>query len=484
MSKAGRENPMQTRLIATIGPSSSEKDIIQKLVETGVSIFRLNFSHTTPENCSDIIETIRDIERKTGAILTLMGDLGGPKIRIGEVAGSPLTVAPGQVVLMGPSRALKASGDAPYLPLDVPEIMPGLSAGSPVILSDGMPVFRISGFRETAYGRVFILETQNGGLVSSSKGISFPGLTFNLPALTSKDREDVATSLRSGIDALALSFVQKRQDVIDLKEEMRRHGRQVPVIVKIERLGAVDCFQEIIAEADGVMVARGDLGLECSLPVLPVLQKKIIDMCAEYRKPVIVATQMLLSMVHNPLPTRAEAADVANAIMDGADAVMLSEETAVGDYPVEAAAMLAQVALNTERFMAEKTGGPRPPRKKEQVGRHLAYSACLVADHAGSRALACHTDSGLSAAMLSACRPSQIVYALSSRLETLRRINFFWGVKPVAVDDHLSDHLERVEKFISVCPAFAVGESVVITSGQPTPGQPRNDTNQIKIYYK
>ena len=475
---------MQTKLIATIGPSSSEKTVIRKLVEAGASIFRLNFSHATPGDFTGIIETIREIEHQTGVVLTLMGDLSGPKIRIGEVTGAPLPVFPGQTVWLGPSRVRADFNDAPFLPLDLVEIMRSLQLGSPVILSDGMPVFRVKDFRETDAGRVFLLETQHHGLISSSKGISFPGLVFDLPALTAKDRRDVAEALRVGIDVLALSFVQKRQDVLDLKQEMQRHGRQLPVVVKIERMAAIDHFQDIITEADGIMVARGDLGLECSLPALPVLQKKIIDLCAEHQRPVIVATQMLLSMVHNPLPTRAEAADVANAIIDGADAVMLSEETAVGEYPVAAVNMLSQLACHAEEFFLKKTGGPRQPRGERKVGKQLAYSACLVADHAGSRALACHTISGLTAAMLSACRPSQPVYALSPDLNIARRVNLLWGVRPVRVDEQLPDHLERVERFIDGFPEIARGESVVITSGQPTPGQRQNDTNEIKIYYK
>jgi len=474
---------MHTRLVATIGPNSSNKKIIQKLAETGVSIFRLNFSHSTPGNLQGIIEIIRDVERQTGKILTIMGDLCGPKIRIGAVTDAPLQVFPGQTVILGPPEGKQSGDEAPYLPLDFPEILERLDVGLPVILSDGIPVFTIKEVLETGQGRAFVLETQSGGLISSSKGISFPGLNFELPALTNRDREDVAEALRLGIDALALSFVQKKQDVLDLKNEMQRNGRQVPVIVKIERMAAIDSFHEIIADADGIMVARGDLGLECSLPALPVLQKKIIDMCVEYQKPVIVATQMLLSMVHNALPTRAEAADVANAVMDGADGVMLSEETAVGDYPVEAVSMLRDLALNTERYMAERMSGPRRP-KGEEVGKHLAYSACQVAEQAGSRALACHTASGLTAAMLSACRPSRSVYALSPSLDTVRRANFLWAVKPVLINDQLPDHLERVERFIADSDAFGQGESVVITSGQPTPGQPQNDTNQIKIYYK
>ncbi|ABW67929.1 pyruvate kinase [Desulfosudis oleivorans] len=475
---------MQTKLIATIGPRSRDRAVIEKLVAVGVTIFRLNFSHAGPGDFADVIQSVREIEQQTGTILTLMGDLSGPKIRIGEVAGAPLSVATGQLVRLGPARAKGAFGDALYLPLELAEILEQLKPGAPVILSDGIPVFRVRKRLDTEAGPVFELETQNSGLVSSNKGISFPGLAIDLPALTAKDRSDVAAALDVGIDALALSFVQKSQDVVDLKKEMEHHGRQVPVIVKIERMNAIDHFQEIVAEADVIMVARGDLGLECSLPALPVIQKRIIDMCAEHQKPVVVATQMLLSMVHNPLPTRAEVADVANAIMDGADAVMLSEETAVGEYPVEAAGMLAQVAEHTERFMAEKMGGPRRPRGKEQVGKHLAYSACLVADHAGSRALACHTVSGHTAATLSACRPARTVYALSPHLEALRYANFLWGVKPVHVDDRIADHLDRVEHFISTSGAFVPGESIVITSGQPTPGQRHNDTNQIKIYYK
>ncbi len=475
---------MQTKIIATLGPSSWEPAIVKNLVAAGARLFRLNFSHAAPAEFAGVIQTVRTIEQETGLALTLLGDLSGPKIRIGQVTGSPLTVAAGETVVLGPAAARHAENEEKYLPLEVPEILRALSPKAEVTLSDGIPNFRITGEEMRGDHRVFFLEARDSGLIASNKGLAFPGRAFDLPALTEKDRVQVAEALEAGIDCLAISFVQTEQDVRAIKEEIAVCGGRVPVIVKLERLNAIAHMESILPAADGIMVARGDLGLESSLPALPVLQKKIIATCARLGKPVIVATQMLLSMVHNPLPTRAEVSDVANAIIDGADAVMLSEETAVGQYPVDAVGILAEVAAHTEKYMADSGRGPLPAPEKAPPGSHLAYAACLVAEKAGSRALACHSVSGRSAQLLSACRPTQPIYALTPRTATIRKLNLYWGIRPRLVAETPPDHLQRVEAFIQSSSRFAPGDCLVITSGQPTPGQKHTDTNQMKVYYK
>ena len=412
-----------------------------------------------------------------------MGDLCGPKTRVGEVAGSPLTINPGDRVCLGlPDAAPQAPTEQPFIPLDFPELLQGLETGMPVFLSDGMLRLRVT--RRILENRLYELEAGNSGVLTSHKGIAFPGKYHPLPAMTPKDRKDLSEGIQIGLDAVALSFVQTSADMEDIRGEIRRHGVWIPVVAKLERRNAVDNLDSILALADAVMVARGDLGLECPMPEVPVIQKRILRAARHAQKGAIVATQMLLSMVSNPAPTRAEATDVANAILDGADCVMLSEETAMGKYPVEAVRFISEVAQSAEAYYQERIDGPYAPRKETDPVKFLAYGAALLADTMRSRALVCHTVSGSTARLLSSRRPAQPVYALTPDERVLRALNFFWGVQPRRADATQANHLVRAETFVQGSAEFAAGENAVIISGQPTPGQPEPRTNTIKVYCK
>ncbi|MFW6324235.1 MAG: pyruvate kinase, partial [Desulfovibrionales bacterium] len=273
-------------------------------------------------------------------------------------------------------------------------------------------------------------------------------------------------------------------DLEDLTGEIRRRDKWIPVIAKLERKSALDNLDDILTLADTVMVARGDLGLECPMSSLPVLQKKIIRSCRHAQKASIVATQMLLSMVQNPLPTRAESTDVANAILDGADCVMLSEETAIGSHPVEAVKFIHEIAQTAEEYYLERLKTPYAPKPEKNPGKYLAYAAALLADNAESKAIICHSTSGTTARLFSSRRPAHPIYALTPDPRVLRFLNFFWGIRPVLSDESLEDHIDRVEHFVQTSDAFKPGDNVVLTSGQPTPGQKETYTNQIKIYFK
>jgi pyruvate kinase len=252
----------------------------------------------------------------------------------------------------------------------------------------------------------------------------------------------------------------------------------------MERKNAVDNLDSILAEADALMVARGDLGLECSLSELPVIQKKIIRACRHAQKPSIVATQMLLSMVKNPIPTRAESTDVANAVLDGTDCVMLSEETAVGNYPVEAVSFINQIAIHSEEYYLERIKGPYHPKKEKNPAKYLAYAACLLASNTESAALVCHSTNGSTARLLSSRRPAQTIYALTPHHIVIRSLNFYWGIEPRMAEASIPNHLDRVEHFVQNYSGFQAGDTIILTSGQPTPGQKEMQTNQIKVYYK
>ncbi len=475
---------MHIKIIATIGPSSKDYEIIKEMVRLGVSIFRLNFSHNTPKGFLPIIETIKKVEKELNTYVTIMGDLSGPKIRIGEIKDSPVYLGKGSKAILGLEELQDRYEDThlPYLSIKVKEALKGLKEGMKVVLSDGVPIFRVKEIIEQE--KVYLLEVENEGSVSSHKGINFPGKKIHLPALTETDKKNLHEAIKLGIDAFALSFVQDRQDIKDIKKEIKKHDKFIPVIAKLERASGVENLEEILMEADGVMVARGDLGLECPLPSLPVIQKRIINMCNRYHKPAIVATQMFLSMVHNPVPTRAEVTDVANAIMDGTDCVMLSDETAIGSYPIEVIRIIREIAEKTEAYYFELNKEPLKPLYQTDTGLYLAYSACLLANHAKAKGIAAHSISGRTASLISSCRPYQRIYALSPHKEVIKYLNFMWGVTPVMSDPSIPSHLHRVEKFIEKSLLFKSGDRIVITSGQPTPGQKEKHTNQIKIYYK
>jgi len=468
---------MRTKIIATAGPASCSRDSLARLAEAGVSVFRLNFSHGDPEFFRQVVGRIRSVEAQLGRPLTVLQDLAGPKIRIGHLAGDSLQVLKGNELILGTNTL---PGDSlPLIPFDHQDIIAGLVAGDRLVLADGGLQFQVCG--RPADGQV-LLKALGSGLITSRKGLAIPGKSLPLPALTDKDRKDLAQGLELGVDAVALSFVQTADDIRAAKELMRNLGRVLPVVAKLERQNAVECLDDILAETDVVMVARGDLGVECPLSALPAMQKRIIRACNRAAKPVIVATQMLLSMVSSPVPTRAETTDVANAVLDGADCLMLSEETAMGNYPVECVAQMRQIALEAERFQQEDRQCCAPDMRSSQF---LAHAACLLAEKPGVCALAAHTASGFSARLLSACRPPRPIHALTTNPTVLHALNFSWGVLPHLInDDPNSSHLHRVQRFVDNRPEFVSGSDVVITAGEPTPGQPQPGTNLVKIYRK
>ncbi len=470
---------MRTKIIATIGPASDSPEVLTRLIRNGVRIFRLNFSHGNASMFTDLIALLRRLEKEHGVPLTLLQDLSGPKIRIGELRQGTLNLDKGDRVVLGPPGA-EMVRDLPFIPFDNPPILESLEKGDKVVLSDGVMQFVIT---ESLPLGAFEMECQNTGILTSRKGLALPGKPVNLPAMTDKDKKDLRDGLALGVDACALSYVQTPEDILTAKAIIAEHGRNIPVVAKLERQNAVDRLDEILAVTDVVMVARGDLGVECPLPMLPAMQKRIIRACNRAAKPVIVATQMLLSMVNNPAPTRAETTDVANAVLDGADCVMLSEETAMGSYPVETVKFMVEIARQAEQIHFEERK-LLPPAEEKGTPDFLAYSACLLADKTEADAIVSHSMSGASARMISARRPRQIIFGLTPDPEALRGLNFSWGVRPETVDTTLPGHLERAEHFIEGCPVITPGSSVVITAGQPKPGDKSRGTNLVKIYHK
>lgn len=470
---------MRTKIIATVGPASSGRETLSRLIQAGVRIFRLNFSHGDASQFVDLIALMRQLEAEYQTPITLLQDLSGPKIRIGELPDGALTLAKDDRILLGiPGKA--AADGLPFVPFTHKTILDGMEPGDRVVLSDGGLQFHV----ESKVGPdLFCLVANNSGIITSRKGLALPGKPIHLAALTEKDKKDLQDGLRMGVDAVALSFVQTPEDVAEAKALIKAAGRNVPVIAKLERRNAVDRLEEILEVTDIVMVARGDLGVECPLPELPAMQKRIIRACNRKAKPVIVATQMLLSMVNSPSPTRAETTDVANAVLDGADCVMLSEETAMGNFPVETVQFMRQIVRAAEELHLEQSS-VLPPLDEQKTPDFLAYSACLLADKTCAGAIVAHSMSGSAARVLSARRPRQTIHALTPDDEALRFLNFSWGVWPHKVDETLPGHLERAELFVDNAPQFEDGAEVVITAGQPKPGENPRGTNLVKIYRK
>lgn len=469
---------MRTKIIATIGPASNTPDKMRDLVKAGVSVFRLNFSHGGASDFTDIIANIRLLEKELKQPITIMQDLSGPKIRIGEIH-EPIAFQPGDTALLGPERPSKGA-DMPFIPFDNEGVLASLEEGDKVVLADGS--LQLVVLEKWADG-VFVLEAKSSGIVTSRKGLALPGKSVKVPALTTKDKNDLADGLELGVDAVALSYVQTPDDILEAKEIIKRHGKNIPVVAKLERQNAVDRLEDILKVVDIVMVARGDLGIECPLPELPGIQKRIIAACNRAAKPVIVATQMLLSMVHSPSPTRAETTDVANAVLDGADCVMLSEETAMGEFPVETVCFMNWITSEAEKILTQNNSRFNRP-SDEEASEFLSYSACLLADKTGSVALVAHSMSGAAGRALAARRPRQPIYVITPDESSIRALNFSWGVTPVHVDTYPNGHLERAELFIHRYEGFSKGDYMVITAGQPYPGEESQGTNLVKIYRK
>lgn len=467
---------MKTKIIATLGPACDSSGKLSQLIDAGARIFRLNFSHSDASGFVEIISLIRQLEIKHGVPITILQDLSGPKIRIGTLEEGAITFAKGGKAYLGPRKP--AALEIPYLPFDRHEILDSLEEDDRLVLADGTLQFTV---HAKAPGG-FIIEAANSGLVTSRKGLALPGKSVKLPALTEKDKKDLVDGMRLGVDAVALSYVQTPEDILEARAIIKEAGRNIPICAKLERQNAVDRLDEILAVADIIMVARGDLGVECPMPQLPTMQKRIITACNRANKPVIVATQMLLSMVNNPVPTRAETTDVANAVLDGADCVMLSEETAMGNYPVETVAFMAHIAGEAESLLFERQSASR--REVDFTPDFLAYCACLLADKENAQAIIAHSMSGSSGRSLASQRPRQPLFVLTPDHTVLRHLNFSWGVTPCLAEENMPGHLERAEFFIDSSPRFKPGHRVVITAGQPRYGEPPRGTNLVKIYTK
>jgi pyruvate kinase len=417
----------RAKIVATLGPASSNETVFRELIRAGVDVARLNFSHGTLPEKQKLIEMVRKVAREESKNVCILGDLQGPKIRTGRLKNRiPVQLKAGQRLTITPRDIL---GTSAVIATTFPTLAENLEPGARILLSDGLIELRVLEIP----GEDVECEVINGGMLGEHKGINLPGIPVRVPSLTEKDEEDLEFGMKHGVDAIAVSFVRTAEDVRHVKFRVAALGLETWIIAKLEKPQAIENLEAILENADGIMVARGDLGVEMPPEKVPAIQKHVIRRAAEHRKPVITATQMLESMIENPRPTRAEASDVANAIYDGTDAVMLSAETAAGKYPVEAVKMMAKIVGETESNVRE--GSTWEARREHRVRLSIAETICESAAHAAEdldvSAIAVFTESGTTARQLSKYRPKPPIYALSSIDSVIHRMSLLWGVHPI-----------------------------------------------------
>jgi pyruvate kinase len=468
-----KETIRRTKIIATIGPASNSPEKIRELIKAGMDVARLNFSHGKPEDHAAEITWLREISEELNTPVTILQDLQGPKIRVGQLTGGKIKLDTGDHVSLVPEKIY--AGQSNFIPVDYPGLAEEAQTGMTVLLADGLLELEVSRIN----GEEVKCIVKDGGVLESRKGVNFPQLNLRLPSLTEKDIHDLSFGLEQDVDWISLSFVRSAEDIIFLKKLIEEKGFNKPVIAKIEKPQAVDHLEEILDVSDGLMVARGDLGVEMNPERVPMIQKKIIELCNRKGKPVITATQMLESMIHDPRPTRAEASDVANAIIDGTDAIMLSGETAMGEFPVKAVEMMNRIAKDVEAKIEFKT---YPHSDRNDV---LALSKAVngIEKAIDLSAIVVLTTSGRSARYVAAERPKTPVFALTSHLPVYHMLNLLWGIRPILTPEHPSK-FEDITKFIETelsemklaCP----GEKILILGG--IPAHIEGGTNFVKIH--
>ncbi len=465
-------NTPKTKIVCTIGPASESPEMLRSLVANGMSVARLNFSHGDQQGHLRKIESIREVSKSLGRPVAVLADLAGPKIRVGTIPDPGIRLEAGEpfVLTSEPVEGSRSRVSVSYRNLP-DEVRPG----DRILLADGFMELVVKDTDRREIRTVVV----TGGVLTSRKGVNLPSGTVRIPSFTEKDRVDLQFGLENDVDFVAVSFVRKAGDVLRVKEMIRAKGKETPVIAKIEKHEALSELDDIINASDGIMVARGDLGVEIPPEQVPGLQKTMIRRANRSGKPVITATQMLRSMVDAPRPTRAEAADVANAVLDGTDAVMLSEETAVGTYPVQSVQFMNRIVSSAEEdFPFERHLDLMPD---PGVYESVAHAACVLAGHLCASAIVAPTSSGKTAAQVSRFRPRQRIIALSPNISSVRRAMLFWGCEPVLIEAPAGDEdiVDFAVRTALESGYVAKGDLLVVTAGYPfwVPGS----TNMIRV---
>lgn len=464
----------KTKIVCTIGPSSESKETIEEMVKAGMDVARLNFSHGTYEEHMRKVKTIREISDRLGRHITILQDLSGPKIRIGIVKEGGIELKKGEIFILTNRERI---GDEKGVSVNYPSLPQEVKKGDRILLSDGTIELTVLEKTESDIKCIVVM----GGFLTSHKGINVPEGTILASSFTEKDAKDLLFGIKIGVDMVSLSYVKRASDIQKVKDFLKAENTNIPIIAKIERKEALENIDEILSVSDGIMVARGDLGVETPLEKVPNVQKMLIKKANILGKPVITATQMLRSMVENIQPTRAEVTDVVNAIYDGTDAVMLSEETASGKFPVEAVKMMDKIALACEEEFPHEKFLSREVDSKTNLPQAISHVASLLAREVEASAIVTPTESGSTSRWVSRLRPAQPIIALSRYLSTVRSLNLCWGVLPVLVEDwkDTDDMLEKARWLPKQIGLASKGDRIVIIAGVPIsiPGT----TNLIKV---
>lgn len=471
----------RTKIVCTIGPASNSEERLEQLMRAGMNVARLNFSHGTQQDHALVIERIRAISARLGCAVAIMQDLQGPKIRTASLRDKQVTLVDGATITI---TTREVPGTAELVSTTYKQLPDDVKVGDRILLDDGLLELSVLGKNETDVQ----CQVVHGGVLKEHKGINLPGVAVSAPALTEKDRDDLKFGVTQEVDYVALSFVRKPEDILDAKQQIQHFQNElggkkkrlpIPVIAKLEKPEAVARLHEILEVTDGVMVARGDLGVEMPPEKVPLIQKRIIACCNDLGLPVITATQMLESMINNPRPTRAEASDVANAILDGTDAVMLSAETASGAYPIEAVKMMVRIAKETES--GDRTA--RQPQCQRLTQSHaVSHAARALSEEASVQAIVVFTRSGASAHLISKDRPRTAILAYTPSAYVYRRLALWWGVWPHCIElrGTTEELIEEVEHRLIEDKLIQQGEYVVIMGGLPVASRAR--TNFVKLH--
>jgi len=468
----------RTKIVATIGPSSSSKDVLRELIEAGVNVCRLNFSHGSYEDHKEVIKCIRELNEELVTNVAIVADLQGPKIRTGEIQEGGVELEAGNNIVISTKEQV---GDQQGFSINYDQLPADVNAGELILLDDGKLILKVE---STDRKKEIVCTVIQGGNLTSKKGVNFPNTKISLPSLTNKDEQDLEFAIQQDVDWIGLSFVRSARDIIDLKHKISSSGAKAKVIAKIEKPEALDCIDDIISESDALMVARGDLGVEIPFENVPLAQKMLISKGIKYAKPVIVATQMMESMITQMSPTRAEVNDVANAVLDGADAVMLSAETSVGQYPVEVIKTISRIILEMESHTGIYNKEEAPEKNQERfISDSICFNACRLAQRVGADAIITMSFSGYTAYKIASQRPNAQIFVFTSNRKILTQLNLVWGVKAFYYNKRIStDHTIADIKYVMKSEKHLKSGDLVINIAS-IPLEDLGSSNMLKLSY-
>ncbi len=467
----------RTKIVCTLGPSSDSEEKIEQLVRNGMDVARINFSHGTHKQHGEKIEILRRVADRYGKSLPILADLQGPKIRVGQMKDGIQYLEAGQYVTLTSDDVI---GTDEVIPIDYRELAQDAVEGNKILMDDGLLELKIVKKNSSD----LVAQVVVGGGLKSRKGVNLPDVKISMPSLTQKDVIDLEFALKQGVDYVAMSFVRTANDIQEVISRVRAAGSQAGIIAKIEKPEAVEVIDDIIEESDGIMVARGDLGIEIASEKVPMVQKSIIHKCRKAGKPVITATQMLDSMIHNPRATRAESSDVANAVLDGTDAVMLSGETAAGAYPIEAIQAMDKICRSVEESASHIYNSleyRKPEWKEKQIIESLAYSCVMLAENVEAKAISTITHSGSTARRIAKFRPHVPIVAFTESNEVRRQLGLVWGISPVKLDEifDTDKSVKLMEEYLKENGMVEQKDRIIIATGMPVAKKGR--TNMVKV---